>query len=361
MTTELGWARAWKRAAWNWRHYAKATKKNYEDASERHFRAIEAQSEYGDYWRIQAEQEHAENVELHAALTQATARAEAVRDEANGWKARIDEVAYQRDRAVSERDSARDAQIKAQRAAKELRYEVSAIQDGQMLLQQYSKRLPDIRHVARMCGYAIAVHGSGQRDLDLIAAPWTTEARPATELAKEICSIVGGVIEEFENVERNPAQRPHGRLAWSIQIGAGRYIDLSVMPTAARDEAAERDRDEARATLDAMRQSYQQERAMWPEGETHDAWADLVKSERARAEHAQMERDCLCQCTACADPLHWPAAVLADGLYYHIAADDSDMVYCEAQLIRKMWAVGHPLAAALLPAVSGPASEETKR
>jgi hypothetical protein len=99
-----------------------------------------------------------------------------------------------------------------------------------VLLKQYAERLPIIQRVARECGYAIGLHGSGQRDLDLIAVPWVVEAKPAAELIEAVRAAIDGVIVDYENVERNPAYRPHGRLAWSIQIGGGLYVDLSVTP-----------------------------------------------------------------------------------------------------------------------------------
>lgn len=106
------------------------------------------------------------------------------------------------------------------------------------LLPAYEKRLPIIRRVAREFGYAIGLHGSGTRDLDLIAAPWTGTAHSAEELVDAICLAIHGVAETLPGLEQNPARRSHGRLAWSIQIGAGRYIDLSIMR---RDETAHED------------------------------------------------------------------------------------------------------------------------
>lgn len=103
------------------------------------------------------------------------------------------------------------------------------------LLPAYEKRLPIIQRVAREFGYAIGLHGSGRRDLDLIAAPWTETAHSAEELVEVIGLVVHGVVQELPGLEKNPAHRPHGRLAWSIQIGSGRYIDLSVMPRWATD------------------------------------------------------------------------------------------------------------------------------
>lgn len=106
------------------------------------------------------------------------------------------------------------------------------------MLQQYEDRLPLIRRTAYGLGYSIGLHGSGERDLDLIAVPWVDNAAVAEELVEAIRLEVDGVILDgvvaglgFEN----PAYRPHGRRSWAIQIGGGLYIDLSVMPLARGD------------------------------------------------------------------------------------------------------------------------------
>ena len=106
------------------------------------------------------------------------------------------------------------------------------------MLEQYEVRLPIIREVAKSHGYAIAFHGSGIRDFDLVAVPWIDPISDAATLVEAIRVAVDGVILPYDNTDkpqsewRNPAVRPHGRLAWSIQIGGDRYIDLSVyVPT----------------------------------------------------------------------------------------------------------------------------------
>jgi len=83
---------------------------------------------------------------------------------------------------------------------------------------------------ARRMGYALAIHGSLKRDLDLVACPWTDDAVSAEELAEMMREAVEGRFDETP--ERPlPERKPHGRLAWSILVGAdGCYIDLSVMP-----------------------------------------------------------------------------------------------------------------------------------
>lgn len=83
--------------------------------------------------------------------------------------------------------------------------------------------------VGRSLGYAIALHGSIARDLDLIAIPWTEDAASPDELVEAVCDRLGAVVDLGEHIE-NPSPKPHGRLAWVIPIGAGAYIDLSVTP-----------------------------------------------------------------------------------------------------------------------------------
>lgn len=68
------------------------------------------------------------------------------------------------------------------------------------------------------------------RDLDLIAAPWTEEAVSADQLAQALCDAAGGFIPQGETLHVNPEYRPHGRMAYIIQLGRGLYIDVSVMP-----------------------------------------------------------------------------------------------------------------------------------
>lgn len=107
----------------------------------------------------------------------------------------------------------------------------------------YVCHLPRITALAREYGYAIAVHGSLQRDLDLIAVPWSEVATDAETLVLAICQTTGGFILP-DREGRDPSQKPHGRLAWSIHLGAGLYIDLSVMPRLSNNEVCNRGSEE---------------------------------------------------------------------------------------------------------------------
>lgn len=112
---------------------------------------------------------------------------------------------------------------------------------------EYERLLPALRSVAEKHGYALGFHGSGQRDLDLIAVPWIEEAGAPEVLVEDLRQTVNGVIFQYPSTplslgdwtRRNPQPKPHGRLAWSIHFGdldAGFYIDLSVMPLQMKEE-----------------------------------------------------------------------------------------------------------------------------
>jgi hypothetical protein len=85
-----------------------------------------------------------------------------------------------------------------------------------------------ITEVAMRHGYAIGIHGSMKRDLDLIACPWTEKATSPTKLINAICKRVGGYVDKRLLPKRG--QKPWGRRCWVIQLGRGAYIDISVMP-----------------------------------------------------------------------------------------------------------------------------------
>jgi hypothetical protein len=91
--------------------------------------------------------------------------------------------------------------------------------------------LPDIariRSLAREVGYAVGVHGTMERDLDLIAVPWVAEAVQPVALAQHIAAGLCGDVVDYETQDK-----PCGR--WSCNIhtpGWTKLIDLSVMPPA---------------------------------------------------------------------------------------------------------------------------------
>lgn len=96
----------------------------------------------------------------------------------------------------------------------------------------YTWMLPKIVALGFEHGYAVAVHGSMRRDLDLVAVPWIQDAKPAADLVAAICERFDAHCRNADGAKSmEPTAKPHGRLAWSIHFGGGPYIDLSIVPT----------------------------------------------------------------------------------------------------------------------------------
>lgn len=90
-------------------------------------------------------------------------------------------------------------------------------------------QLEVVRSEARKIGYAVAVHGSLARDVDLVAVPWVEQAEPPELLIEAIVQTVDGSL----HTDPDPGKtRPHGRRSWSVVLpGFGNtYLDVSVMP-----------------------------------------------------------------------------------------------------------------------------------
>jgi len=95
----------------------------------------------------------------------------------------------------------------------------------------YCRAYTQARIVAHQYGWAIAFHGSGTRDLDLVIVPWTEQAAPPEGVVRLIAKAT-----KTEISPTSPHIKPHGRMAWTLlfpECGDVRWIDLSVVPRAA--------------------------------------------------------------------------------------------------------------------------------
>ena len=89
----------------------------------------------------------------------------------------------------------------------------------------YEGLLPRLRETARQCGYGLGVHGSMQRDLDLIAIPWVEKPMKPITLARRLQKTACGASSKI-----SWTKKPSGRISTSLFIGTQAYLDLSVMP-----------------------------------------------------------------------------------------------------------------------------------
>lgn len=104
---------------------------------------------------------------------------------------------------------------------------------GPTFAPAYLSYYPMLAEVANKCGYALACHGSLISDFDLVAIPWTEDAKPAHDLMNAIAQYVKSCMTDRDDSGTPlciPEKKPHGRVAWSIPLHNGAVIDLSVMP-----------------------------------------------------------------------------------------------------------------------------------
>jgi hypothetical protein len=94
--------------------------------------------------------------------------------------------------------------------------------------------LEPMRRVARDAGYALTIHGSLARDIDMVAVPWVEHnVGDPDYLVSRLTAVVAGITGRC-NPMNDWTDKPHGRRAKSLLVWGGRFgsvdIDLSVMP-----------------------------------------------------------------------------------------------------------------------------------
>ena len=95
-----------------------------------------------------------------------------------------------------------------------------------------AEMLPGMQLAARGCGYALAVHGSLARDIDLIAVPWTEHCDTPEYLLQQLKGAVAAQVgRSLTQRDEKWTEKPHGRRSCTIILaGICPEIDLSVMP-----------------------------------------------------------------------------------------------------------------------------------
>ena len=99
----------------------------------------------------------------------------------------------------------------------------------------YARVFTVARCIAWSEGYALMMHGSFTRDLDLLAVPWADRATEPDHLVRRIEAALDDlqILPKARGDENQASAKPHGRLAWTLTFkafGDPRFIDLSVMP-----------------------------------------------------------------------------------------------------------------------------------
>ena len=107
----------------------------------------------------------------------------------------------------------------------------------------YAMYYEHLKLIAKEYGYNLVIHGSMNRDLDLIAIAWVDEPKPEQNMIKEFQVYLTGVKLVRPNGEVHFTTLPGGRHSYTISINRGDkhgewvrfadseyYLDISVTP-----------------------------------------------------------------------------------------------------------------------------------
>ena len=84
--------------------------------------------------------------------------------------------------------------------------------------QLYAYYFLQLKEIAKEFGYNLVVHGSMNRDLDLVAIPWINEPKSEIEMIEALTNWVGGELDKSLI-----GTLPGGRTAYVINLNRGGY------------------------------------------------------------------------------------------------------------------------------------------
>lgn len=101
----------------------------------------------------------------------------------------------------------------------------------------YAFYFEGIKEIGLKYGYNIVLHGSMNRDLDLIAIPWQEVIGDKIQMLNEIAEAIGGyILEETEDQRKLFREKFHGRDCWVININRSIKNKFNGMVTEFVDE-----------------------------------------------------------------------------------------------------------------------------
>jgi len=100
-----------------------------------------------------------------------------------------------------------------------------------MITAWYAATYTQMERIAWRHGYALCLHGSMGRDVDVVAVPWVDDAEPAEKLVRAFVRAIYKGQDSAWKMMRVPSKKPHGSRAYVFTLGMnGHYVYLSVMP-----------------------------------------------------------------------------------------------------------------------------------
>lgn len=92
----------------------------------------------------------------------------------------------------------------------------------------YAAILNDLRIAAMNCGWALGLHGSLASDMDLMAMPWTEDAKPVEEMVQALSYCF--TESPWKKDHTIPHyDKPNNRVVYTMSIWADFYLDINVI------------------------------------------------------------------------------------------------------------------------------------
>jgi len=88
----------------------------------------------------------------------------------------------------------------------------------------YAYYFEALKEIAKEHGYNLVVHGSMNRDLDLIAIPWVDDPKDEMEMINAMSQYMNGWTSDSKSIFLNNVL-PGGRNAYVIQLNRGGYMN----------------------------------------------------------------------------------------------------------------------------------------
>lgn len=86
----------------------------------------------------------------------------------------------------------------------------------------------DLRKAATGCGWALGLHGSLANDMDIMAMPWTEEAKPVEEMIKALSDCFADNPFKKEHLIPHYG-KPNNRVVYTISIWSDFYLDINLI------------------------------------------------------------------------------------------------------------------------------------
>ena len=87
----------------------------------------------------------------------------------------------------------------------------------------YACIYPELIKSAKSCGWALGLHGSLSSDMDIMAMPWTVDAKPVEEMIQALSDCFK------DNPWKDHHIKPNNRVVYTMTIWKDFYLDINVI------------------------------------------------------------------------------------------------------------------------------------